>query len=118
MTIHANSVTALHDDVLVVDMIFDSRITSGGIILLNDDMRTQGIHPRWAKVYAVGPEQTDAEVGKYVLVSHGRWSRGADIITPDGKITLRKVDPKDILLMADEPILDECLSSAVHTDKY
>ena len=118
MAIHANSVRALHDDVLVVDMIFDSRVTSAGIILLNDDMRTQGIHPRWAKVYAVGPDQQDAEVGKYVLVAHGRWSRGCEVITPEGKITLRRVDPNDILVMADEPITDECMSTAVHAEKY
>ncbi len=113
MAIHANTVTALHDDVLVVDMKFDTRMTAGGILLLNDDMTTSGIRPRWAKVYAVGPEQLDAEVGKYVLIAHGRWSRGAEIVTPEGKIVLRKVDPKDILIMADEPMADESMSTAV-----
>ena len=95
-------------------MNFDERITAGGIVLLNDDTKSSGIRPRWAKVYAVGPEQTEVEVGQYILISHGRWTRGITVETPLGKQTLRKVDPNDILLVSDEPVADETMSDKVY----
>jgi hypothetical protein len=63
----------------------------------------------------VGPEQDDPqlEIGKWVLVSHGRWTRGITVETPLGKQTLRKVDPGDILLVSDEPMEDETMSDKV-----
>jgi co-chaperonin GroES (HSP10) len=100
----------LHDTILVCDMSFDERITNGGIYLLSDDMKSSGIRPRWAKVYAIGPEQQDVKVGQYILVNHGRWSRGIDIENSEGKKTIRKVDPKDILLVSDKPVHDDTIS--------
>ena len=69
-------IKALHDDVLVYDMAFDVRLTNGGIFLLNDNGKGYGIRPRWGRVYATGPEQQDVTVGQWVLVEHGRWTRG------------------------------------------
>ena len=104
------------DHVIVSEMHFDQRITSGGIILMDDDKKSSGIRPRWAKIYGVGPEQDDPqlEIGKWVLVSHGRWTRGITVETPLGKQTLRKVDPGDILLVSDEPMDDETMSDKVY----
>jgi hypothetical protein len=110
-----DKLTFFKDHVIVSEMYFDQRITSGGIILMDDDKKSSGIRPRWAKIYGVGPEQDDPqlEIGKWVLVSHGRWTRGITVETPLGKQTLRKVDPGDILLVSDEPMDDETMSDKV-----
>lgn len=111
-----DQIRPLNDAVIVSDMTFDERITTGGIVLLNDNGTGRGIRPRWGQVYAVGPEQTDVSIGDWVLVAHGRWTRGIDVEDETGKITLRRVDPKDILLMTDQPPKDETFSDAVHVD--
>lgn len=104
----------LLDHIIVSDMAFDHRITSGGIILPNDDMKNSGIRPRWAKVYAIGPQQKDVELGQYILISHGRWTRGIKIEDEDGEKTIRRVDPNDILMVSDEPIQDDTMSDKVY----
>jgi len=107
----------LKDKVLVRDMNFGGRKLSSGIVLLGDDSTTAGIRPRWAQVYAVGPEQTDVASGQWVLVEHGRWSRGIDIEISDEQFTLRLVDPKSIMFVSDEePDIDDTLSSAVQAE--
>ena len=110
-----DKLTFFKDHVIVSEMYFDQRITSGGIILMDDDKKSSGIRPRWAKIYGVGPEQDDPqlEIGKWILISHGRWTRGITVETPLGKQTLRKVDPGDILLVSDEPMEDETMSDKV-----
>ena len=70
---------ALHDHVIVRDMSFEGRQLASGIVLLGDDGKTDGIRPRWAKVYAVGPDQLDVKVGQWVLIEHGRWTRGLKV---------------------------------------
>ena len=111
-----DKLTFLHEDIVVSDMKFDQRITQGGIILLDDDKKSDGIRPRWAKIYGLGPDVKDTElqIGKYILISHGRWTRGITIETPLGKETLRKVDSNDILLISDEPMDDETMSTQVY----
>jgi co-chaperonin GroES (HSP10) len=106
----------LKDHIIVSEMHFDERISKGGIILPDDDKKSSGIRPRWAKIYGLGPEQDDPqlEIGKYVLISHGRWTRGITVETPSGKETLRKVDPNDILLVSDEPMEDETMGDKVY----
>lgn len=101
---------ALGDSVIVSDMEFDQRISMGGIIIPNDDMKSSGIRPRWGKVYAVGPNQTDIKVGQYIMVAHGRWTRGLKIEDDEGERTIRKVDTKDILLISDQPVDDYTMS--------
>lgn len=105
----------LGEHVIVCDMAFDERITHGGIVLLNDDMKSAGIRPRWATIYAVGPDQKDPElvVGKWICISHGRWTRGVDIEDETGKKTIRRVDLNDILLVSDEPVDDLTFSDKV-----
>lgn len=92
----------LQDNVIVTDMNFGQRVLSSGIIVASDDGKGRGIRPRWGQVYAVGPEQKDIEVGDWILVTHGRWTRGVKIEESDtGKIhTIRKVDLKDILAVS------------------
>ena len=113
-----SQIRPLGDSVIVSDMVFDQRISRGGIIILNDNGTTQGIRPRWAQIYAVGPEQQepDLQVGKWILVSHGRWTRGIDIEDETGKHTIRRIDPEDILLISDEPQNDDSMSTALLQD--
>ena len=109
------SLQPLGNTIIVTDMNFDSRITTSGIIIPGDDGKNSGIRPRWAKVYALGPEHNDEqiEIGKWILISHGRWTRGIDIEDAEGKKTIRKVDPKDILLVSDELPNDDTMSDKV-----
>ena len=104
---------ALGDNVIVSDMEFDQRISAGGIIIPNDDMKNSGIRPRWGKVYAIGPDQKDIKVGQYIMVAHGRWTRGIKIEDENGEVTIRKVDLKDVLLISDEPVNDHTMSNKV-----
>jgi co-chaperonin GroES (HSP10) len=104
---------ALHDNILVSDMDFTGRQLSSGIILMNDNGKSEGIRPRWGQVYEVGPEQRDVTPGQWICVAHGRWTRGLDIEDDQGKKTIRKIDPKDILLVADERPSDDTMSEAV-----
>lgn len=104
----------LLDHIIVSDMKFDVRISNGGIIIPNDDMKSSGIRPRWAKVYAVGPQQKDIQIGQYILISHGRWTRGIKIEDEEGEKTIRRVDPNDILLVSDQPMEDETMSDKVY----
>lgn len=94
--------------IIVSDMDFDERISYGGIIIPSDNRKDSGIRPRWAQVYALGSEFQDDEikVGKWICISHGRWTRGIDIEDETGKKTLRRVDENDILLVSDEPVND------------
>jgi len=104
---------ALHDTIIVSEMAFEERITKGGLVLLQDDMKNSGIRPRWGKIYALGPEVKGLQVGQYIMVSHGRWSRGIKIEDENGEQVIRKVDPKDILLVSDEPVDDLTMSNKV-----
>lgn len=91
------------NNVLVKDMEFGERQTLGGIIIIDDDKKGQGIRPRWAEVVAIGPKQEDVKTGEYILVAHGRWTRGLDMTDENGETTtVRLVDPKDILMSSDE----------------
>ena len=107
--IEVKSVTPLHDHVIVSDMKFNERYTSAGIFIPSDDGQIHGVHPRWGKVYAVGADQTEIKVGQYVLVAHGRWTRGVNIIDPTGPQTIRRVDNNDIIAVSDEEVVDENL---------
>lgn len=110
---------ALHDHVIVNDMTFDQRLSRGGLILPNDNGKGTGIRPRWGRVYAVGPDQKDVTVGQWVMVAHGRWTRGLEIQDEEGKQTLRRIDPNDILLVSDdeEKPQDETFSDAIHVER-
>lgn len=100
----------LKDTILVHGMEFKERLSRGGLILLDDDMKSSGIRPRWAQVYAIGPDVKDVKVNDYIMIAHGRWSRGVSIIDDEGEKTIRRVDPNDILLISDEPIQDYTMS--------
>ncbi len=93
------TIKPLHDKVLVADMNFGEQRSSGGIVMLGDDGKDHGIHPRWARVYAVGPEHKEEyNVGDWVLVEHGRWSRGIEVDEDGNKLTIRLIDNNCVML--------------------
>jgi hypothetical protein len=113
-----DKLTALKDYVIVRDMNFAGRKLSSGVLLINDDGHTSGIRPRWAQVYAVGHDQTDVKAGEWVFVEHGRWTRGIDVEVQGEAMTLRRVDPKNIIFVSDEPpAADDTISTAVPAQK-
>ena len=97
-----NDIVPLKKRVLVSDMQFGATKSKGGIILLDDDGTEAGIHPRWAKVYAVGNQQDDVEVGQWLLVAHGRWSRALKVKKNGEELEVRMIDENDILLVSNE----------------
>lgn len=116
-----NKIKALHplrDHVIVTDMNFKGRQLSSGVILLSDDGRDSGIRPRWCKVFAVGSEQTDVAPDQWVLVEHGRWTRGVEVDINGTELTLRRVDPTAIIMVsATEPSGDDTMSTAVQGER-
>ena len=90
-------------DVLVTDMHFGEQKTAGGLIIKSDDGQTRGIYPRWAKVFSKGPDNKEEyAAGDWILVMHGRWTRGINIQTEDGEIEIRKVELESILATSSE----------------
>ena len=115
-TISDVEIQPLNKRVLVCKMRFGNIKTRGGIILLDDDGKEQGIHPRWCQAYAVGPKQEDIRVGQWILVAHGRWTRGM-IVEKDGvKEEVRMVDEKDILLVSDNEPAEEIAKQARYSN--
>ena len=98
------TITPLKKRVLVSHMHFGMAKTKGGIILQDDDGSAAGVHPRWAKVYAVGKDQTDVHEGEWVLIAHGRWTRQINLVDPDTdtEFDVRMVDEDDILLVTEK----------------
>ena len=102
--IKVSSLRAIADKVIVKDMKFGSNTLASGIIIMDDDKKSQGIKARWAEVYSVGPRaKIHVNPGQYVLIAHGRWTRGINIEDENGLATIRCVDPKDCLAVSDEP---------------
>jgi co-chaperonin GroES (HSP10) len=92
----------IHDNVLITDMNFAEQYSAGGIIVSSDNGKTEGIKPRWGKVYDIGPDQHDVKIGDWILVEHGRWTRGIEIETDTGDIvTVRRVETKAIIATSD-----------------
>jgi len=96
-------ITPLRDKILITDMEFGIEKTKSGIILHSDNGKTTGIHPRWGRVWAVGPEQKEINVGDWLLIEHGRWTRTFEIEQEDGSIIeVRGIENKSIMLMSEE----------------
>ena len=94
----AEELRPIHDRVLVTEMEFGEQKTAKGIIIPGDDGIARGIHPRWGKVIAKGNENTDDyEVGDWILVEHGRWTKGITLENSKGKMVVRAVEAKSVL---------------------
>jgi co-chaperonin GroES (HSP10) len=108
MAINLNTIKgkprAIGNRVLVTDMYFGEQTTESGLIISTDDGKERGIYPRWAKVYSKGPDnKDDYSIGEWILVEHGRWTRGIKIETEDdGEIEIRMVEAESILAYSNE----------------
>jgi co-chaperonin GroES (HSP10) len=84
--------------VIVENMYFGEQKTKAGLIITNDDGNVRGIYPRWGQVYAKGPKNQDPyEIGDWILIEHGRWTRSVKI--DDG------IEEKDLRMIETESIL-------------
>lgn len=80
------------------------RVSMGGILIPDDNMKNHGIRARWGKVWALGEGVEDIKVGDWILVEHGRWSFGIDVQGDDGetfKVWMVEY-PKSVMLVSDE----------------
>ena len=98
--------TPIHDKVIVTDLERGEQKTKAGMIIMDDSTVAageRGIRPRWARVYAVGPEQKDVSVGEWILLEHGRWTLGQDLTDENSETTrIWLADHEAILPVADE----------------
>jgi co-chaperonin GroES (HSP10) len=103
MNVVKGKIRPLSNKVLASDMSFEEQRTASGIIVQSDDGKVHGVRPRWCRVWAIGPEQTDVKIGEWILVEHGRWTRGMTIENDNGEeIKIRGIDVNAILISADE----------------
>jgi co-chaperonin GroES (HSP10) len=112
-TVKDRDIQPLGKRVLVTNMRFGERKTRGGLILLDDDGKESGIHPRWCQAYAIGPKQEDVKVGQWLLVAHGRWSRALKVVNGAEELEVRMIDENDILLISDDEPVDSDLNRQV-----
>ena len=99
-TVEIKSLQPVRGTVLVHNIESGDRRTKNGIIVLDDDGKERGIRERWAQVWAKHDEIDDIDIGDWVLIKHGRWTRGIDVISADGSMaTVRKVDWPDAVLL-------------------
>lgn len=80
---------------------FGLKKSSGGVIFNEKDGTEDAIRPRWFEVTHVGPDNIDFKVGEYVLVAHGRWSRGFKVDNFD-ETKYYMLDLEEIFVKSDE----------------
>jgi co-chaperonin GroES (HSP10) len=88
----------IHDRVIVNNMHFGEQKTESGLIIGDDNGTTRGVYARWGQVYAKGDTNTDSyNIGDWILVEHGRWTRGLNVDNGTGATEVRMVDPDAII---------------------
>jgi hypothetical protein len=95
-------ITALRGKVLVTDLERGSRIING-IIIPDDNGKSEGIRPRWGRVYSVGNDITDIVPGQWILIENGRWTRMLKVKEDSGSYTqVWGVEwPQSVMLVSD-----------------
>lgn len=117
MSVIKGKLRPLRNTVLVSDMGFEEQTTASGIVIQSDDGKSHGVKPRWARVWAIGPEQTEVKLGEWIYIEHGRWTRGVKV-EEDGKdIVIRRVDTDAILLRADEKPNDVYMAKGIEVQE-
>ena len=101
------TIRAIGDNILCVDANFGEQTTSSGIIVQKTIGKDEGIHPRWFKVHAVGPEINWCQQGDWLYVEYGRWTEGMDMVddsfdTEHNTKKVWKVDPEACMLISKE----------------
>jgi co-chaperonin GroES (HSP10) len=117
MNVVKGKLRPLRNNVLVIDMGFEEQKTASGIVLQSDDGKSHGVKPRWARVWAVGPEQDEVIIGKWIYIEHGRWTRGIRVEEDGKEIVIRRVDTEAILLQADEKPNDIYIAKGIEVQE-
>lgn len=96
-------IKALKNKVLVSDLERGIRMING-IIIPDDNGKSEGIRPRWGRVYSTGEGVEDVKVGQWILIENGRWTRMLTVKDDAGNETkLWGVEwPQSVLLVSDE----------------
>lgn len=96
-------IRALKGKVLVTNLERGSRIING-MIIPDDNGKSEGIRSRWGQVYAVGEDITDISPGQWVLIENGRWTRMLKVKDESNtEVQIWGVDwPASVLLVTDE----------------
>lgn len=107
-------IKALKNKVLVSDLERGMR-TINGIIIPDDNGKSEGIRPRWGKVYSVGEGVEDIKEGQWILIENGRWTRMLKVKDDSGHETqVWGVEwPESVLLVTDEEPKTEIFSKWV-----
>ncbi len=97
------NIRALKGKVLVSDLERGIRVL-GGIIIPDDNGKSEGIRPRWGKVYSVGEGVTEVTEGQWVLIENGRWTRTLTVKEDDGtEVKVWGIEwPQAVILVSDE----------------
>ena len=117
MSVIKGKLRPLRNTVLVSDMGFEEQTTASGIVIQSDDGKSHGVKPRWARVWAIGPEQTEVKLGEWIYIEHGRWTRGIKVEENGEDIVIRRVDTDAILLQAEEKPNDVYMAKGIEVQE-
>jgi co-chaperonin GroES (HSP10) len=96
---------------------FEEQTTASGIVIQSDDGKSHGVKPRWARVWAIGPEQVEVKLGEWIYIEHGRWTRGIKVEENGEDIVIRRVDTDAILLQADDKPTDVYMAKGIEVQE-
>lgn len=96
-------IKALKNKVLVSELERGMRVVNG-IIIPDDNGKSEGIRPRWGRVYSVGEGIDEVKEGQWILIENGRWTRMLKVKQDDGtEVQVWGVEwPESVLLVSDE----------------
>ena len=95
-------VRPLSKDILVSDMDMGEQVTASGIVINSDDGKAHGVKPRWARVYKIGDScELDVNVGQWLLIAHGRWTRKIKIDDGESIKEVQKIEISAVLAVSD-----------------
>jgi co-chaperonin GroES (HSP10) len=84
------------------------RVTTSGIVILDDNGKEHGIRARWGRVTHVGADIADVAVGQWILVEHGRWTMTIELKQDDGSMfKFQMIDYNGIIGVQDEAPTDQ-----------
>jgi co-chaperonin GroES (HSP10) len=102
----------LKGKVFVTELESGETVTKSGIIITDDNMQNRGIRPRWGKVWAIGADVEDIEVGQWILTEHGRWTSKITFEIDDETVNVWSVEyPASVLMVSDEDPNESVASS-------
>lgn len=87
----------------MTDLERGSRVIKG-FIIPDDNGKSEGIRPRWGRVYSVGEDITDIKPNQWILIENGRWTRMIKVKEDNlSEVQLWGVEyPKSVMLVSDE----------------